>query len=70
LIVSDICNEVLDRGGQVGDVVVVAAAGLLLGEDRKPEFDHVQPQGAGWGEVEMLARVVRQPGLDLGRGVG
>src|SRR3990172_4123468 len=60
----------LDRGDQLGDVVVGAAADLLAGEDREPDLDHVHPRGAGGGEVEVHAPVALEPALDLGGGWG
>ena len=33
-------DECLDRRDQLGDVVVDAAADLLLGQDREPDLDH------------------------------
>ena len=58
-------DEVLDRGDQLGDVVVDAAADLLFGQDREPDLDHVQPGRARGGEVEVHAFVPLEPALDL-----
>jgi hypothetical protein len=55
----------LDEGGDVGleilDAAMDAAFDLLVGEQREPAFDLVQPGGAGRREVEVVARVVGKP---------
>src|SRR6516162_10102774 len=43
---------------------------LLVGEQRKPAFDLVEPGGAGRGEVEVIARVAGEPRFDGRRFVG
>jgi hypothetical protein len=40
-------DEVLDRGDQFWDVVVDAAADLLLGQDREPDLDRCS-SGTRW----------------------
>ena len=51
----------LDEGGDIGlepiDAALHAALDLLVGEQREPAFDLVEPGGAGRGEVEVIARV-------------
>jgi hypothetical protein len=59
-------DEVLDRRDQFGNVVLDPAANLLLGQDREPDRDHVQPGRARRREVEMDPRVTSQPRFDLG----
>jgi hypothetical protein len=41
-----------------------AALDLLVSEQREPALDLVKPGGAGRGEVELMARVAGEPGLD------
>ncbi len=52
------------------DADVTASADALCGDLGKKAFDQVEPRRAGWREVQLEARVLRQPGLDLGRLVG
>ena len=47
-----------------------AALDLLVSEQREPALDLVKPGGAGRGEVELMARVAGEPGLDGRRLVG
>jgi hypothetical protein len=63
-------DEAVDRGDQLADVGVAAAADVLAREDREPALDEVHPGGAGGGEVEVDALVADQPALDLGCRVG
>src|SRR5438128_12642720 len=65
-----VLDEVVDRGDELGDVVVDAAADLLVGEDREPDLDHVHPRCAGGSEVEVHALVALQPACDLWGAVG
>ena len=50
----------LDEGGDIGleliDAAMDAALDLLIGEQREPAFDLVEPGGAGRREVEVIAR--------------
>src|SRR3977135_1683443 len=61
---------VLDRGYQVGDAVEGAAADGFGGDVGEEAFDQVEPGGRGWGEVQVEAGVLGQPGLDVGMAVG
>ena len=64
----------LDEGGDIGlepiDAAMRAALDLLVGEQREPAFDLVEPGGAGRREVEVIARVAGEPGFDGWRFVG
>src|SRR6516225_524463 len=50
----------LDEGGDIGlepiDAAMHAALDLLVGEQREPAFDLIEPGGAGRREVEVIAR--------------
>jgi hypothetical protein len=52
--VSDVLDELLDRCER-------GAAHGLAGEDAEPGFDHVEPRGAGGGEVEADVGVILEP---------
>jgi len=58
----------LDEGGDIGlepiDAAMHAALDLLVGEQREPAFDLVEPGGAGRREVEVIARVAGEPRFD------
>ena len=58
----------LDEGGDVRlqclDAAVNATLDLLVGKQREPAFDLVQPGRAGRGEVQVIARVTGQPSAD------
>ena len=62
----------LDDDGDIGlepiDAAMHAALDLLVGEQREPAFDLVEPGGAGRGEVEVIARVAGEPRFH-GRGL-
>ena len=62
----------LDEGGDGGlelvDAAMDAAFDLLVGEERKPALDLVEPGGAGRREVEVVTPVAGEPRLDR-RGV-
>src|SRR6516164_8278116 len=64
----------LDEGGDIGpeliDAAMDAALDLLIGEQREPAFDLVEPGGAGRREVEVIARVAGEPRFDGWRFVG
>ena len=64
----------LDEGRDIGleptDAAMHAALDLLVGEQREPAFDLVEPGGAGRGEVEVIARVAGEPRFDGWRFVG
>ena len=64
----------LNEGSNVGleliDAAMGAALDLLVGEQREPAFDLVEPGGAGRREVEVVARVAGEPGFDRRRFVG
>ena len=64
------CEVVLDRGDQVGDAVEDAAADRLVGELAEPALDEVEPRARGRGEVQVEARVLGKPGVDVGVLVG
>jgi len=61
---------VVDGGFQIVDAGVTAPADALCRDLGKEAFDQVEPGRAGRREVQLEARVLRQPGLDLGRLVG
>src|SRR5213083_590748 len=46
------------------------SAQLLLGQRREPALDEIDPRGAGWREVQVEARMARQPAMDRRRLVG
>ena len=48
------------------EVAKDAAPQPVLREIAKEAFDHVQPRRAGGSEVQMKARVLIEPALDLG----
>ena len=58
----------LDEGGNVGlefvDAAMDAALDLLVGEQREPALDLVEPGGAGRREMQVIARVSGEPGFD------
>ena len=53
-----------DIGLEPIDAAMHAALDLLVGEQREPAFDLVEPGGAGRREVEVVARVAGEPGFD------
>ena len=61
----------LDEGGDIGleliDAAMDAALDLLIGEQREPAFDLVEPGGAGRREVEVVARVAGELSFDRRR---
>ena len=57
----------LDQGLEAGKDF---RANPLDGEVSKEAFHHVEPRGAGWGEVEHKARMFHQPGFHFGVFVG
>src|SRR5512141_1226209 len=63
----DVMTNVLDQGA---DRVEGAPANRLAGQDAEPSLDHVQPGGAGRGEVEMNPGMRFLPRPDFGRLVG
>jgi hypothetical protein len=54
----------LDVSLQFVDAAMDAALDLLVGQQRKPAFDLVQPGSAGRREVQVIARATGQPGFD------
>src|SRR5262245_63335432 len=64
----------LDVGGDMPDELFDrderTTAHRLAGQDAEPRFDHVEPGGPGWGEVEAHVRVLFQPMTHLGGGMG
>lgn len=61
------CMDVrVDRVDEIADTQKIAAANLLLGQVREPDFDEIQPGGAGRNEVEMEPRMPLQPPLNRG----
>ncbi len=61
---------VVDGGFQIVDAGVTAPADALCRDLGKEAFDQVEPGRACWREVQLEARVLRQPCPDLGRLVG
>ena len=57
-------NKGSDIGFELIDAAMDAALDLLVGEQREPAFDLVEPGGAGRREVEVVARVAGEPGFD------
>ena len=49
-------NKGSDIGLELIDAAMDAALDLLVGEQREPAFDLVEPGGAGRREVEVIAR--------------
>src|SRR5712691_3115551 len=58
-------EELVDRVDEFGDAVEGAAADRFVGEFAKPAFDEVEPGARGRGEVEVEARMLGEPGLDV-----
>ena len=54
-------DELTDRGFQLGDATVCAAAQLFVGQLGKPALDEIQPGPVGRCEVHVEARALRQP---------
>jgi len=54
-------------GFEIVDAAMDGARDLLVGEQREPALDLVQPGGAGRCEVEVIARVAGEPCLDRRR---
>ena len=63
-------DEALDRRGESADAGEGAAPDGPPTEDREPGRDLVESAGAGGREVELDARVLAEPGLDVGGLVG
>jgi len=57
-------NKGSDIGFELIDAAMDAALDLLVGEQREPAFDLVEPGGAGRREVEVVARLAGEPGFD------
>jgi hypothetical protein len=55
----------IDRVDQVGYRSEHAATDGFVGELAEEDLDEVQPRARGRGEVQVKARVLGQPGLDL-----
>ena len=64
----------MDEGGDIGleliDAAMHAALDLLVGEQREPACNLVEPGGAGRREMKVIARVAGEPGFDRWRFVG
>ena len=63
-------NESSDVGLEFLDTAMDAALDLLVGEQRKPAFDLIEPGGAGRREVHVITRMAGEPGRDRRRLVG
>ena len=63
-------NEGRDVGLELIYAAMDTALDLLIGEQREPAFDLVEPGGAGRREVEVIAPVAGEPGFDLRMLVG
>ena len=61
---------VVDGGLQIVDAGVSAPVDALCRDLGKEAFDQVEPGRACWREVQLEARVLRQPCPNLGRFVG
>jgi hypothetical protein len=57
----------VDRELEFAGAAVHAPAELFLRERREPALDKIDPGGAGRREVQMEARVARQPPVNRGR---
>ena len=55
-----------DRGLQLGDGVEGAATDAFFGDLGEEALDQVEPGGGGRSEVQMEARMRREPASDLG----
>jgi hypothetical protein len=58
-------DVVADGHDELFEVFEDAAAQLVLGQVAEEAFDHIEPTGRGWGEVDMEALVTVQPADDL-----
>src|SRR6266446_9892255 len=58
-------DELLDGCDQIGNTREDSATDALVGQFTKPAFDEVEPGRRGRGEVQVEARMLGQPGLDL-----
>jgi hypothetical protein len=56
---------VADGHDELFEVFEDAAAQLVLGQVAEEAFDHIEPTGRGWGEVDMEALVTVEPADDL-----
>lgn len=63
-------DELADLALQIGDGVERPAADRLVGDQREPALDLVEPGAVGRGEVQVEARPPRQPGTHFGVLVG
>jgi hypothetical protein len=58
-------DVVADGHDELFEVFEDAAAQLILGQVAEEAFDHIEPTGRRWGEVDMEALVAVQPADDL-----
>src|SRR6266849_4120614 len=58
-------DELLDGRDQIGNTREGAATAALIGQFTKPSFDEVEPRRGGRCEVQVEARMLGQPVLDL-----
>jgi len=65
-----VLDEGVDLALEVGHGVEGAAANRLVGDEREPAFDLIEPGAVGGREVQGKARVLGQPGTDSGVFVG
>lgn len=60
-------DETGDGAFQLLNAAMGAMLDLALCQDAEPAFDLVEPGGAGWGEMDMVAGPFGEPRLDRRR---
>ena len=59
VVIDDVAIDFVD---QVAHAFERAAANRLLGDEREPALDLIEPAGVGRGVMNVVARMARQPG--------
>ena len=58
-------DEAVDMGAQLSDGSERGASERLVGQDREPNLDLVEPGGTGWREVEVHIAMTGKPTVGL-----